>query len=142
MADEDALLALLTRRTRGALATIKRDGLPQLSTLDFLYEPAKHLIRISVTDGRAKTTNLRRDPRASLYVSTPEGWAWTVAECTAELTSVATDTHDDTVEELVEVYQRLRGAHPDWQEYREAMVDDQRLVLRLHVQRAYGQPEV
>ena len=63
-----------------------------------------------------------------------------MADATAELTPVAADPHDATVDELVEVYRLAAGKeHPDWDEYRRVMVDDQRLVARLHVERVFGQ---
>jgi PPOX class probable F420-dependent enzyme len=136
MAIAPDLEQLLGDRGRGALVTLKRDGRPQISTVDYCYADA--LIRISVTDGRAKTRNLRRDPRASFYVRSADGWSWVVAEGTAELTPVAQAPDDATVEELIDVYRRVGGEHPDWDEYRAAMVADQRLVIRLHVERGYG----
>lgn len=73
-------------------------------------------------------------------MTTPDRWAYTVAEGTADLTPVANDPHDDTVEELVRLYRDVQGEHPDWDDYRAAMVRDRRLVLRLRVERAYGIP--
>ncbi|WBB66802.1 PPOX class F420-dependent oxidoreductase [Micromonospora sp. WMMD812] len=143
MADERtqrALTDLIAGRRLGVLATIKRDGRPQLSTVIYSFDPAAGLIRVSVTDDRAKTVNLRRDPRASFHVSSEDGWAYAVAEGRAELTPVAADTTDATVEELVEVYWSIQGEHPDWDDYRRAMVAERRLVLRLHVERTYGAP--
>ena len=132
--DAKALLDLLNSEHRGVLVTIKRDGGPQLSNVDYTYDPATRVLRFSVTDGRAKTVNLRRDPRASFHVTTANGWSYAVAEGIAELSPVASDPGDATVEELI----TIRGEHPDWQEYRSAMVTDRRLVLRLPVQRVYG----
>jgi PPOX class probable F420-dependent enzyme len=129
---------LLARTPRGVLVTLKRDGRPQLSNVGHTYDPATGLIRISVTDGRAKTANLRRDPRASYYVTTPDLGAYLVAEGTAELTPVAAAPDDATVEELVEVYRAIVGEHPDWDEFRAAMVTDRRLVVRIEVDRTYG----
>jgi hypothetical protein len=60
-------------------------------------------------------------------------------EGTADLTPVAADPHDGTVEELVAYYRAVSGEHPDWDEYRQAMVTDRRLVVRLSVEHAYGQ---
>jgi len=138
---QDALLALLSQRDLGVLATLKRDGRPQLSNVSYTYDPERQLIRISVTADRAKARNLARDPRASFHVTSADGWAWTVVEGLAELTPVAADPHDATVEELIEVYRAVRGEeHPDWDDYRRAMVADRRLVVRLGVGRAYGQP--
>ncbi|HEX5569262.1 MAG TPA: PPOX class F420-dependent oxidoreductase [Streptomyces sp.] len=137
---QDALLALLTERDLGVLATLKRDGRPQMSNVSYAYDPGRRLIRISVTADRAKTRNLARDPRASFHVTSADGWAWTVVEGSAELSPVAADPYDATVEELIEVYRAVRGEHPDWEDYRRAMVADRRLVVRLGVGRAYGQP--
>lgn len=138
---QDALLQLLAGTDGGVLVTIKRDGRPQLSNVTHHYDPQRRVIRVSLTDDRAKTRNLRRDPRASYHVTSADRWSWTVAEGTAELTPVAAGTHDATVEELVDLYRSVRGEeHPDWDDYRRAMVEDRRLVLKLHVERAYGQP--
>ncbi len=138
---EEALLHLLSEGHGGVLVTLKRDGRPQLSNVTHAYYPAERIIRVSLTDDRAKTRNLRRDPRASYHVTTADRWAYTVAEGTAELTPVAEDPHDDTVEELIRLSRDVQGEHPDWDDYRAAMVRDRRLVLRLKVDRAYGIPK-
>ncbi|MGW0883602.1 PPOX class F420-dependent oxidoreductase [Streptomyces sp. NPDC002671] len=137
---QDILLKLLSEGHGGVLVTLKRDGRPQLSNVGHAYYPDERIIRVSVTDDRAKTRNLRRDPRASYHVTSADRWAYTVAEGTAELSAVAQDPYDDTVEELVRLYRDIVGEHPDWDDYRAAMVRDRRLVLRLHVERAYGVP--
>ncbi|MGP3940728.1 PPOX class F420-dependent oxidoreductase [Streptomyces sp. 6N106] len=134
---EGSLLDLLREQRTGALVTLKRDGRPQLSNVAFTYDPATRLIRISVTDDRAKTRNLRRDPRASFYVTSGDH-SYLVTEGDAELTPVAADPHDATADELVEVYRAIQGDHPDWEEFRTAMVAERRLVLRLRVGRGYG----
>lgn len=143
MADEKterALTDLIAGRWLGVLATIKRDGRPQLSNVVYSFDREHGLIRVSVTDGRAKTANLRRDPRASFHVSSDDGWAYAVAEARAELTPVAQRPDDPTVEELVGLYRAVQGEHPDWDDFRAAMVAEGRLVLRLHVERVYGMP--
>ncbi|MEW2432029.1 PPOX class F420-dependent oxidoreductase [Micromonospora sp. NPDC047644] len=137
---QQALTDLVADRSMGVLATIKRDGRPQLSTVLYSFDRDAGLIRVSVTEGRAKTANLRRDPRASFHVSSADGWAYAVVDGRAELTPPATELHDETVEELVALYRGLSGEHPDWDEYRQAMVDEGRIVLRLHVERLYGMP--
>jgi PPOX class probable F420-dependent enzyme len=97
------------------------------------------MARISVVDDRAKVHNLRRDPRASLFVASPDGWTYAVLEGTVELSAVASAAGDDTVQELVDVFRAIRGEdHPDWDQYRAAMVADHRLVARLHLERVYG----
>jgi PPOX class probable F420-dependent enzyme len=138
MSDE-GLRQLLADATHGVLVTLKRDGRPQLSNVGHTFDPATGLIRISVTDDRVKTRNLRRDPRASYYVSSQDFWHFVVADGTAELMPVASDPHDATVEELVDVYRAVGGEHSDWDDFRAAMVRDKRLVVRLSVERVYGQ---
>jgi PPOX class probable F420-dependent enzyme len=95
-------------------------------------------ILISVTDGRAKTKNLRRDPRASLHVNRDDFWAYVVIEADVELTPVATAPGDGTVDQLVAYYRSVAGEHDNWDEYRQAMVDDARLILKLTPTHAYG----
>jgi PPOX class probable F420-dependent enzyme len=142
MTDADALpepLAdLLRGARRGVLATLKRDGRPQLSTVSYHVGPASLLVRISTRGPLAKTANLRRDPRVSLHASSPDGWSYVVAEGRAQLGAVASDPHDGTVDELVEHYRSLNGEHPDWDEFRQAMVDEERLVLSFVPERLYG----
>ncbi|HEV2088672.1 MAG TPA: PPOX class F420-dependent oxidoreductase [Cryptosporangiaceae bacterium] len=124
---------------RGVLVTLKGDGRPQLSNVDYVADGDEvRTIRLSTTDGRAKVRNLRRDPRASFYVTTPGGGAYAVAEGLAEISPPAADPHDPTVEELVEVYRGVQGEHPDWDDYRAVMVSDRRLVIRIRVDRLYG----
>jgi PPOX class probable F420-dependent enzyme len=130
--------SLLKSTGTAALVTIKRDGRPQLSNIGYAHDEAAGLIRISLTDTRAKTRNLRRDPRASLFLTAPDHWSYLVVEGTVELTPVTTDPHDATAEALVDLYRTLAGEHPDWDEFRAAMVTEQRLVARFTVGHTYG----
>jgi PPOX class probable F420-dependent enzyme len=132
------LWELVAAANGGTLATIKRDGRPQLSDVNYAADREARIIRISTRAPLAKVHNLRRDPRASLHVPAPGGAGYAVAEATASLSEVAAAEDDATVEELVEVYRLVQGEHPDWADYRRAMVHDQRLVLRLQVERLYG----
>jgi PPOX class probable F420-dependent enzyme len=122
----------------GTLATIKRDGRPQLSDVTYLAERATGLIRISTREPLAKVHNLKRDPRASLHARATTGHGYVVAEAIASFSEPAKDINDAAVDELVEVYRTIRGEHPDWDEYRRVMVNDNRIVLRLAVERVYG----
>ncbi len=133
---EERLLALLGERHQGVLTTVKRDGRPQLSNVS--YDFSDGVVRVSVTAGRAKTKNLLRDPRASFYVCAPDFRSYVVAEGIASLSDVAASVDDAAVDELVEVYRAIAGEHPDWDEYRAAMVADQRMVVRIPVDRVYG----
>ena len=130
-------LEIAAANTLGVLVTLKRDGRPQLSNITHALGD-DGVIRISVTDGRAKTANLRRDPRASLYVGRSDGWAYLVLEGTTTLSELAASPDDAAVEELVALYRAVQGEHPDWDEYRSAMVKDRRMVVRFTPERAYG----
>ena len=121
----------------GVLTTIKRDGRPQLSNIVYLVGDDGS-VQISLTDSRAKTRNLRRDPRASLHVTAADFWSYVVLEGDVSLTPVAADPNDATADALVEYYRALVGEHDDWDDYRRAMVNDSRLVATLVPTRAYG----
>ncbi len=120
-------------RHDGILATIMRDGRPQLSNILYLLDEDGR-IKISVTQTRAKTHNLRRDPRASLHVQGRDRYEYLVVEGSAELVEGA-----GLKEALRHYYRKVRGEHPDWAEYDAAMVTEQRLLLSVSVERAYGQ---
>lgn len=135
---DELLVDLFRARKVGTLATLKRDGRPQLSNVLFHLDEAGRSMRVSVTDDRAKTRNIRRDPRVSLHVASQDGWSYAVAEGTAELSEVAGQPDDAVVDELVEMYRLSSGEHPDWDEYRRAMVTDRRLVLTIKIERIYG----
>jgi PPOX class probable F420-dependent enzyme len=137
---DDKLLAVIADNSLGVLATIKRDGRPQLSNVSYHFDPRELVIRVSITEPRAKTRNLRRDPRASLLVSSDDGWSYAVAEGTATLTPPAAAPGDDTVEALIALYRNIAGEHSDWDDYRQAMVTDRRVVLTLPVAHVYGMP--
>ena len=139
MTADPRMLAFVAEHRWGVLATIKGDGRPQLSNVGYSYDAEAQLVRVSVTDSRAKTRNLRADPRVTLHVASKDFWTWVAVEGTAELTPVAADPNDDTVEELVSYYRGINGEHPDWDEYRAAMVTDRRLVVRFRPEHTYGQ---
>ncbi|HEX3650093.1 MAG TPA: PPOX class F420-dependent oxidoreductase [Pseudonocardiaceae bacterium] len=132
------MTSLLKSTGTAALVTLKRDGRPQLSNIGYAHDEATGLIRISITDSRAKTRNLRRDPRASLYLTSPDMRRYLVVDGTVELTAVATDPQDATVAELVDLYRTIAGEHPDWDEFRTAMVAEGRLVARFTISHSYG----
>jgi len=131
--------ALLAEARLGVLATIKANGMPQLSPVTPYYDRDAGKILVSMTEGRAKTANLRRDPRAALEVTSADGWAWATAEGPVTLTGPGTDPFGTEVEALVDYYRRAAGEHPDWQEYRTVMVSDRRVLMTMTVQRVYGE---
>jgi PPOX class probable F420-dependent enzyme len=129
---------LLADSRLGVLATIKSDGLPQLSPVTPYYDQQAGLIYVSMREGLAKTANLRRDPRAALEVTSGDGWSWATAEGTVKLIGPGTDPRGAEVEALVDYYRRAAGEHPDWEEYRSVMVADRRVLMVMTVEHVYG----
>ncbi len=127
----------LASHQRGVLATLKSsDGRPQLSNV--VYGLRDGRIRVSVTEGRAKTANVRRDPRVSLHVASADFWTYVVAEGHADLSPVATHPGDATCQALLATYEAIRGeVHPDPDEFHAAMVEDRRLELSFAPARLY-----
>lgn len=132
----DAVTFARTNRW-SVLTTIRRNGRPQLSNVGHLVS-ADGLIRISVTADRAKYRNLVRQPWAALHITRDDFFAYVVIEGDVELSSVAAQAHDATVDELVEHYRGLAGEHENWDAYRAAMVAERRAVVRLTPTRSYG----
>ena len=125
------------QRNLGALVTIRADGRPQSS--DIVYDLDEGAFVISVVEGRAKTANLRRDPRAVLHLSDAGSWSYVSFDGTVELLPTASRPDDATCDALVRYYERVTGKpHPDWEEYRRAMVDERRLVVRFTPAAATG----
>jgi PPOX class probable F420-dependent enzyme len=130
--------ALLADSRLGVLATVKSDGRPQLSPVTPFYDREAARIYVSMTVGRAKTANLRRDPRAALEVTRADGRAWATAEGTTSLTGPGADPDGPEVQALVDYYRLAAGEHPDWDEYRSVMVSDRRVLMTMTVERVYG----
>jgi PPOX class probable F420-dependent enzyme len=135
--DLDTALDYARTHRRAVLITLKADGRPQSSNV-LQWTDVDGVVRLSVTDTRAKVRNLRRDPRISLHVTADDFWSYVVLEGVADLAPVATSPSDAVVDELVAYYRALNGEHPDWDDYRAAMVADRRLVLRLRPSHVYG----
>ena len=130
---------LIAESRLGVLATIKSNGLPQLSPVTPFYDRDAGVIYVSMTEGRAKTANLRRDPRAAIEVTSSDGWAWATAEGAVALTGPGTDPDGPEVAALVGYYREAAGEHPDWDEYRAVMVSDRRVLMAMTVERVYGE---
>jgi PPOX class probable F420-dependent enzyme len=122
----------------GVLAAVKSDGRPHLSNVGYAYDADAQVFRISITEARVKTRYLRADPRVTLHVASKDFWTWVAVEGTAELTPVAAEPDDPTVEELVTYFRAINGEHDDWDEYRAAMIADRRLVVRFRPEHTYG----
>jgi PPOX class probable F420-dependent enzyme len=119
------------------LVTIRRNGRPQLSNvLHHVFDDG--VIRISITADRAKYHNLVREPWAALHISRPDFFAYAVLEGDVELTPVAAQPADATVDELVAYYRAANGEHDNWDDYRRSMVADHRVIVRFRPNHAYG----
>lgn len=130
-------LEYVRQRQQGVLVTLKRDGRPQLSNIVYRVTD-DGTIQISVTADRAKTNNLQRDGRASLHVTADDFWSYCVIDGDADLMPPAASPDDATADAMVEYYRAMQGEHPDWSEYRQAMVDDRRLLVTITPTHAYG----
>ena len=130
-------LDFIRDKRHGTILALRANGRPQSSNISFFVDDTDTIV-ISVTDGRSKTKNLRRDPRASLHVNRDDFYGYVVVEADVELTPVAADPNDDTVNQLVDYFRVVAGEHDNWDEYRQAMVDEGRLLLRLRPTHAYG----
>jgi PPOX class probable F420-dependent enzyme len=130
MAHETAL-DFVRKNPRGVLATYRRDGQAQLSPVAAAVDSEDRLV-ISTREGAMKTLNLRRSPRAAFCAITERFFGeWHTLEGTVQIISLP-----DAMELLVDYYRRVSGEHPDWQEYRDAMVRERRVLLRLTVDRS------
>ncbi|MEI8050765.1 MAG: PPOX class F420-dependent oxidoreductase [Actinomycetes bacterium] len=134
--DLETALRFAASRRNAVLTTLRADGRPQQSVIFFHAEGDR--FSISITDTRAKTRNLRRDPRAALFVPSDDVFMWTSLDGIVELSEVARHPDDHVVDLLVDFYRAGNGEHPDWAEYRNAMVTDQRLLATFIARSATG----
>jgi PPOX class probable F420-dependent enzyme len=129
--DVPTALAFLRVNPHAILATTRADGRPQMSPIVASVD-ADGQIAISSRETAVKVKNLRRDPFASLCVVTDGFYGeWVQLEGPATILSLP-----DAMEPLVEYYRSLSGEHPDWDDYRAAMVRDQRVIIRVRPERA------
>jgi PPOX class probable F420-dependent enzyme len=126
-------LAFVRANHHAVLATTKRDGTPQLSPVTAGVD-AEGRIVISTREPLAKTKNLRRDPRVSLCVFTDRFYGpWVTVTGEAEIVSLP-----EALPLLESYYRDISGEHPDWDDYRAAMVRDERVLVRITPASAVG----
>lgn len=135
---DSSLVQIVADGGLGVLATIRKDGRPQLSTVGYAYDPEHELLRVSVTATRAKTHNVIRDPRAAMHIQGSDRWAYAVVDGPVTMSAVTIDADDDAMTELVDLYRTQAGEHPDWTDFHRAMIAERRQVLRLYVGSIYG----
>jgi PPOX class probable F420-dependent enzyme len=127
-----------SERRTAVLITLRKDGRPQSS--DVAYTVKDGTFVISLTADRAKTANMRRDPRVVVHITDPGSWSYTSFDGTVELMPVTTAVDDATNDALVEYFEAVSGGpHPDWDEYRQAMVDEGRMLAHLAPTSVVGQ---
>jgi len=129
-------LRFTANQRNALLTTLRGDGRPQQSVIFYVADEDRFTISLTAT--RAKTRNLQRDPRASLFIWTENVFEWASLDGTVELSAVAKSTDDEVVDLLVEHYRLGNGEHPDWEGFRTAMVNDQRLLATFTATSATG----
>jgi PPOX class probable F420-dependent enzyme len=126
-AEADAFLA---DNHWGVLATIRSDGRPQLSNVAYAVMDGE--IWVSTTTDRAKAANLRRDPRASLHVTSDDFWTYLVVEGDATVSDPSSEPGDEVGRALLELYHAASDTpHPDPEEFFEAMVQERRVLVSI-----------
>jgi PPOX class probable F420-dependent enzyme len=129
--NQDQAMEYVAANHRGVLATLKRDGRPQLSHVAYMLDD-DGLIKISVTKVRAKTRNAIRDERVSLSIIGDDWYRYVVIEGRAQI------IEDDPLPLLRHVYVGISGKeHPNWQEFDEAMVRERRVVMAISIDQMY-----
>jgi PPOX class probable F420-dependent enzyme len=130
--DFDTARELIRSQHHGVFATMRADGTPALTPITVNVDDEGHVI-VSTRQTAYKVRNLRRDPRAYLCVfpDTFYGGTWIQVDGTVEILDLP-----DAMEPLVDYYRRTAGEHPDWDDYRAAMIRDQRVLLRMTITRA------
>jgi PPOX class probable F420-dependent enzyme len=129
--DLDQAREFVRGNPRAVLSTFRSDGLPQMSPVLAAVDDAGRVV-ISTRETAYKVKQVRRDPRVALcFLSESFFGGWVQVEGTASVVSLP-----EAMDLLVDVYRRLSGEHPDWDDYRAAMVRDRRVVLRVELERA------
>jgi PPOX class probable F420-dependent enzyme len=127
----DNVLEFIRHNPRVVLATMRRDGSPQLSPVIATVDAASRVV-ISSRETAIKTANLRRNPHATLCCITERFFGeWHTVDGPVEIVSLP-----EAMEPLVDYYRRSSGEHPDWADYRAAMERDRRVLLRMTVERS------
>jgi PPOX class probable F420-dependent enzyme len=128
---------IINSTSKGVLATVKSDGHPQLSNIFYLWDADERVARITTTADRVKARVLTRHPAAALYVAGAHFYQWAVAEGDAEVSPVTTEPGDAVAQELLPLYETFMGEQ-DRDELYQRLIEERRLVIRLHVKRVYG----
>jgi PPOX class probable F420-dependent enzyme len=126
----DEARAFLKEHHRGVLATTRTDGRPQMSAISVGVDDAGRAV-ISTREDAYKTRHVRRDARVSVCVLSEDFWNWIQIDGAATVVSLP-----EAMEPLVDYYRAVAGEHPDWDDYRRAMEDQRRVIIRIDIERA------
>ena len=132
--DLDEARAFMREHHRGILATLRPDGRPQMSAITVGVDDQGRAV-ISTSEDAYKVRRIRKDPRVSICVMSENFWKWIQVDGTATVVSLP-----EAMEPLVDYYRSISGEHPDWNEYRQAMEDQRRVLLRVEIERAGPAP--
>lgn len=130
MVSRDEMLAFVRPRSHALLSTVKRDGTPQMSPVAGGVDAQGRLLIASYPE-RAKVHNIRRNPAVSVCVLSDDfNGAWMQIDGRAEIIDLP-----DAVDVLVDYFRSISGEHPDWDEYRQAMVDQGKCAIAVTITR-------
>ena len=128
--DREGLLAFIRPRHKAILSTERRDGRPQMSPVTMGVDDDGRIV-IATYPMRAKTRNVRQRPSVSVCIISDDfGGPWVQVDGEAEVLDVP-----EAVDAFVEYYRNISGEHPDWDEYRQAMVDQGKSLIRVTIER-------
>jgi PPOX class probable F420-dependent enzyme len=128
--DLDRARAFMGEHHNAVIATFRSDGRPQMSPVAVAVD-AEGRVVISTREPAYKVRNIRRDPRVSVCVKAEGSWDWIQIDGTATIVPLP-----EAMEPLVDYYRRVAGEHPDWDDYRRAMEEQRRVILRIDIERA------
>ena len=128
--DLDEARAFMREHHRGILATLRPDGRPQMSAITVGVDDQGRAV-VSTSEDAYKVRRIRKDTRISICVMSENFWKWIQVDGTATVVSLP-----EAMEPLVDYYRSISGEHPDWDEYRRAMEDQRRVILRVDIERA------
>ena len=129
--DLDEARDYLRHNHRAVLATMRRDGTPQMSPVACAVDSGGDVV-VSSRETAIKTKNVRRDPRAWLCVF-PDTFYGGHVQVEGDVTVVSLP---EAMDGLVDYYRAVAGEHPDWDDYRRAMAEEQRVLIKLRLTRA------